>query len=156
MNQKIILILLAITLSYQTQYVPIPKTTVGIPFGATNGQISIELIYDPVCTYIFIQVTIPGISMSILSEPYNLSCQRKLLIRLILGLLVKLNHGTSLLIRLCRESPMSMIRRVQLKPSSVSGSSWIISQLGTITFYRPKASVSLWMPWQVNLRPYQE
>ncbi len=38
-----------ITLAHQSQYVPIPKTTVGIPFGATNGKISIELIYDPVC-----------------------------------------------------------------------------------------------------------
>lgn len=44
--------MLFITLTQQTQYVPIPKSLVGIPFGNQTGQITIELIYDPVCNYI--------------------------------------------------------------------------------------------------------
>lgn len=40
MTRKLLFILL-IVITYQSQYVPIPKTTVGIPFGATNGKISI-------------------------------------------------------------------------------------------------------------------
>ena len=66
MRHSLILIVLMITLSNQTQYVPIPKTPVGIPFGAVNGRIQSELIYDPVCTYIFTQVMILGILMSML------------------------------------------------------------------------------------------
>lgn len=50
---KLILILLTVVITYQSQYVPIPKTTVGIPFGATNGKIAIELIYDPVCINLY-------------------------------------------------------------------------------------------------------
>lgn len=37
-----------------SQYVPIPKKPVGINFGATNGQIQIELVYDPVCIFCLI------------------------------------------------------------------------------------------------------
>jgi len=44
--------LLLIALSNQTQYIPIPKTLVGIPFGNPLGQITMELIYDPVCNYL--------------------------------------------------------------------------------------------------------
>jgi hypothetical protein len=43
------LCVLLVTLASQTQYVPIPKSLVGIPFGNQTGQITIELIYDPVC-----------------------------------------------------------------------------------------------------------
>lgn len=51
MTGKLLIIFLIVVITYQSQYVPIPKTPVGIPFGATNGRISIELIYDPVCKY---------------------------------------------------------------------------------------------------------
>ncbi len=40
MTRKLLFILL-IVVTYQSQYVPIPKTPVGIPFGVTNGKISI-------------------------------------------------------------------------------------------------------------------
>lgn len=51
---RILTFCLFIILAQQSQYVPIPKKMVGIPFGSPNGQINIELIYDPVCN-IFIQ-----------------------------------------------------------------------------------------------------
>lgn len=46
---RILTLCLIIFLTHQVQYVPIPKKMVGIPFGNPNGQINIELIYDPVC-----------------------------------------------------------------------------------------------------------
>lgn len=49
-----LIISILLTISNQTQYVPIPKTTVGIPFGNTSGKIYIELIYDPVCKYLYL------------------------------------------------------------------------------------------------------
>jgi hypothetical protein len=51
---KIITILTILTaLSYQSQYVPIPKTLLGFVFGNPNGKITFELVYDPVCNIIF-------------------------------------------------------------------------------------------------------
>jgi len=41
MNKHLILLILFVGLSIETQYVPIPKTPVGIPFGNLNGKINI-------------------------------------------------------------------------------------------------------------------
>lgn len=48
---KLVLIFAVLVFTHQSQYVPIPKTMVGIPFGNPSGKINIELIYDPVCTF---------------------------------------------------------------------------------------------------------
>ena len=46
---KIILISVILTVVFATQYVPIVKRDVGIPIGSPNGEVRIDLIYDPVC-----------------------------------------------------------------------------------------------------------
>lgn len=51
MNSRLLLAFVLVTVTLQVQYVPIPKTPVGIPFGNDNGRIFIELIYDPVCKF---------------------------------------------------------------------------------------------------------
>jgi hypothetical protein len=54
MTSKLVLFAILIALTIQTQYVPIPKRPVGIPFGNSNGKINIELVYDPVCKNVMI------------------------------------------------------------------------------------------------------
>lgn len=63
MIEKLLVALLLVSVSLQSQYVPFTKKLVGVPFGNPSGQIYIELIYDPVCMQYSTQVTTRETSM---------------------------------------------------------------------------------------------
>lgn len=62
MIEKLLVFILLVSASLQSQYVPFTNKLVGIPFGNPSGQIYIELIYDPVCMRYSTQVMTQGTS----------------------------------------------------------------------------------------------
>ena len=144
-----------VSLSMSSQYVTIPSSPQGIPFGSANGTILMELAYDPLCFNHNIQATIPKNSIRMYFGSFKTNYLKIWNQKLVSTCCCKSCRIIPRRLKWFKDFYLFKIKRVRIWPFHLFGTFSIISTIGVSTQWKESPLISIWKSLHKKLRNWQ-